>query len=98
MKSDDWRRTLGLRPNAIGAALRRLIEHDGWIKPVLLVGCGLAIAIMFVHLFMLVMIACLLVFVALRLGERVLGPGTRIRFGLPPRTMAKLHAWLGRRK
>ncbi len=87
--------TVGLR--ALGDRLRLAIGSSGWFQAGLAAIVVLAAAILFVHLFMLLVAGSLLVVLAIWATERILGPGTRIRLRVPPALSRRIRSWMWRK-
>ena len=69
------------------------ISADGWFKVFCLAIVAVAIAVFFLHLFALILVVGLLVTLVIRVAERIMGPGVRIRLTVPP----AVRSWVRRR-
>ena len=54
----------------------------GWM-PIMAIGLAGVLALLFIHIFMVILLATTALVLGKSLAERVLGPGTRIRFSVP---------------
>jgi hypothetical protein len=78
-------------------AIRRAIGSGVWLRLLVPVALVLAIALLFVHLFVVIAVGTLVVVVAHSAAQRAMGPGTRIRLRMPPALSARLKDWMWRK-
>lgn len=76
---------------------RRAISSGVWLRVLIAAALGLMAAILFIHLFVVIVLGGLLMLVAYLAVQRAMGPGTRIRLRVPPALSARLKGWMWRK-
>ena len=80
----------------LAAAIRGLVPGTGpnWF-PLALVALVVVAGLLFIHLFMVLILAALVLTLGIWVAEKVLGPGTRISLRLPMGLKVRLKRLLG---
>ena len=74
----------------------KAMNSGGWMWVLAVAVLGLTVAVLFVQLFVAVAVGTLIVLLVRSAAQRALGPGTRIRFRIPPTLSARFKAWMWR--
>ena len=83
------------RPFRFSTRLKAM-NSGGWMWVLAVAVLGLTVAVLFVQLFVAVAVGTLIVLLVRSAAQRALGPGTRIRFRIPPTLSARFKAWMWR--